>query len=839
MSEASAADPAPALAPDVYQQLREYMKFSQIRLKETFLRLASNAKTTPGVESDDFPRDLLATQELTFAQFCDFLQLYLNADVGLAMARSIFRSLERTQNRRRAVVADRLREKTTTQKSTETSETTPLPAASTTFDDFKKVLRAKTDVEKSKQKKRPSVVHAPLNRRASSSVGAMALAVGASAALPLMFDDKSTDNGCGGGSGDVVVDDGVQGTVSVQDVLCYLSLIEGGNPQEKLKVLFALYDIDDSGYLESDEFGCILDQMLSVASSLGWDTSELRPILEEMLLELDVDDDKRISKHEWMTGGLSTVPLLVLLGVETNVSEGQHKWRLKRFTSSVHCNFCRSRLLGKQGFCCKLCRIIVHERCVLQLSQGCISTHIKSRKTAQIMHHHWVEGNVTEKCSVCGKEVKSSHALTGLKCVWCHRVLHNGCEAKLPKECDCKQHRTHVISPTSIKPTQKQTPPSPGYDENAVSLSQPKHSNLYSDEGFELQHASSHLLRRILHKFQYLLNPRQIFDLSEGGPVPGLKFLGHVPGCRVVCCGGDGTVGWILSAIDQLELTPKPPVAILPLGTGNDLARCLKWGPGYEGESLDAILQNIARAELITLDRWSIAVATEPGSMEEGDRVPYSVINNYFSLGVDASIAHKFHVMREKHPEKFNSRMRNKLWYFGMASQEQFAATCKDIHKVVDVRCDDTPLLLDSHALEGLAFLNIPSIYGGTSLWGQQKKKRSERLRRRSAGDTLDSYEPQAMNDKLMEVVGIYGSAHMGKIKMGVTNSGLRLAQCSEIVIKTRKMLPMQIDGEPWMQPPCTITISHLNQAPMLAQRGPIKRAPSRMRSFFHLGKKN
>ena len=69
------------------------------------------------------------------------------------MARSIFRSLERTQNRRRAVVADRLREKTTTQKSTETSETTPLPAASTTFDDFKKVLRAKTDVEKSKQKK--------------------------------------------------------------------------------------------------------------------------------------------------------------------------------------------------------------------------------------------------------------------------------------------------------------------------------------------------------------------------------------------------------------------------------------------------------------------------------------------------------------------------------------------------------------------------------------------------------------------------------------------------------------------------------------------------------------
>jgi diacylglycerol kinase (ATP) len=88
--------------------------------------------------------------------------------------------------------------------------------------------------------------------------------------------------------------------------------------------------------------------------------------------------------------------------------------------------------------------------------------------------------------------------------------------------------------------------------------------------------------------FRRQLNPAQVVDLSESGMEEALKWcnLTAPAPSYLLVCGGDGTVGWLLNTAELMGLAQPPVVAILPLGTGNDLARTLGYGSGSDSSEI-------------------------------------------------------------------------------------------------------------------------------------------------------------------------------------------------------------------------------------------------------------
>ncbi|KAM8733528.1 diacylglycerol kinase theta [Acanthopagrus schlegelii] len=302
--------------------------------------------------------------------------------------------------------------------------------------------------------------------------------------------------------------------------------------------------------------------------------------------------------------------------------------------------------------------------------------------------------------------------------------------------------------------------------------------------------------RELLYSFRKLLNPHQVFDISNGGPLAGLHTFQEVPRFRVLVCGGDGTVGWVLGVLEAVRhklVCREPPIGIVPLGTGNDLARILRWGAGYSSEDPHHILVSLDEADEVLMDRWTILLDAQDISEDGKDNgflEPPKIVqmNNYFGLGIDAELSLDFHQAREDEPDKFTSRFHNKGVYVKVGLQK--ISYTRSLHKELQLQVDAQNVPLPN--IEGLIFLNIPSWGSGADLWGSEVDGR---------------YGKPSIDDGLLEVVGVTGVVHMGQVQSGM-RSGIRIAQGNYIRLTVSKPIPVQVDGEPWIQPPGHIIIS-------------------------------
>jgi hypothetical protein len=248
--------------------------------------------------------------------------------------------------------------------------------------------------------------------------------------------------------------------------------------------------------------------------------------------------------------------------------------------------------------------------------------------------HQWMKGNqsVSDLCYVCGVTCGSLFELGGLECLWCRAKVHTSCLDFMPSPCSLGSVRDLVLPPTCVRPapsrtdkslrrrmgsfthrlaseakralqrrSRGETPSKPGSNSHTPLLPEPlwsitlppsiARSTIAPLVVFLNPKSGGRWGDKLMRQFMALLNPLQVFDLSQGGPRPGLLQFAHVPvrfpisicaaacvACvpfvfdfisssspqrfRVLACGGDGTIAWVLSAVHGSD-----PISLLTLTT--------------------------------------------------------------------------------------------------------------------------------------------------------------------------------------------------------------------------------------------------------------------------------
>ncbi|PPD88571.1 hypothetical protein GOBAR_DD14498 [Gossypium barbadense] len=374
-------------------------------------------------------------------------------------------------------------------------------------------------------------------------------------------------------------------------------------------------------------------------------------------------------------------------------------------------------------------------------------------------------------------------------------------------------------------------------------------------------------------RLQQLISEEQVFDLLDVKPH---EFVRYGLAClekwanngdicaketrrniRVVVAGGDGTVGWVLGCLGELHQKgrdPVPPVAVIPLGTGNDLSRSYGWGGSFPFAWKSAIKRTLHQATtgpICRLDSWHVVlqmpggeVIDPPHSLKATEECHFDqtleidggipdklncyggVFYNYFSIGMDAQVAYGFHHLRNEKPYLAQGPITNKIIYSSYScTQGWFLTPCVSDpslskHVVRFDFCLNGGWVRQCVPGSGLGAeakaefaLPIRSLYACIALKDKAYGVRSMSVMTESWKliglyveilSLLRGFVEAHADDGLLEIFGLKQGWHASFVMVELI-SAKHIAQASSIRLEIRggewKDVFMQMDGEPWKQP--------------------------------------
>lgn len=367
-----------------------------------------------------------------------------------------------------------------------------------------------------------------------------------------------------------------------------------------------------------------------------------------------------------------------------------------------------------------------------------------------------------------------------------------------------------------------------------------------------------------------LLGRAQVYDLRHerepAARVGDIVAVASAAGVRVVVAGGDGSCAWVLGALADAGMA-NIPVAILPLGTGNDLSRVAGWGGGFLTSGTSSVMRQrllrrlhaVARAPEGPIDRWDLRLAIQGGGSGAGAAAAAAAagglppafrctpeceaatarVFNYLSVGMDAEIAFGYHQGRPKTAKGKSLLGTAWLSYVSSVLQQGWLASstkgcCGSRARVarrvgLQVRNGDDgaaewrsiALPLDTTAI---VLLNIDSYASGRRLWKQRWSSGAQ-------GGYDELGELPEHDDGRLEVVAIRGGLHLAGI-VSHASGATRLAQASAVRLRIGatpggrsslwdQSMCIQLDGEPWRQRldtngPVELEITHSGRSSLL-----------------------